>query len=51
MILGFAKFNGRNKLERDIRRDQKMKKILFNIIYGAIAFILLNIVLYALSSS
>jgi hypothetical protein len=51
MIIGFAKFNGKNKLERDIRRDQKMKKILFNIIYGTLGFLLLNIVLYALSSN
>ena len=51
MILGFAKFNGRNRLERDIRRDHKMKRILFNVIYGTLGFLLLNIVLYALSSN
>ncbi len=51
MIFGFVKLNGRNKLERDIRRDHKMKKILFNVIYGTIGFILLNLVLYALTSN
>ncbi|MCW8817566.1 MAG: hypothetical protein OQK52_06820 [Ignavibacteriaceae bacterium] len=51
MILGFAKLNGRNKLERNIRRDHKMKRILFNVIYGTIGFLLLNLVLYALSSN
>lgn len=51
MIFGFVKLNGRNKLERDIRRDHKMKRILFNVIYGTIGFILLNLVLYALTSN
>jgi hypothetical protein len=51
MIFGFVKLNGRNKLERDIRRDQKIKKIIFNIIYGTIGFLLLNFILYAISSS
>lgn len=51
MILGFVKLNGKNKLERNIRRDHKIKKILFNIIYGTIAFLLLNVVLYILSSN
>jgi hypothetical protein len=51
MIFGFVKLNGRNKLERDIRRDHKMKRILFNVIYGALGFILLNLVLYALTSN
>jgi len=51
MILGFVKLNGRNKLERNIRRDHKIKKILFNVIYGTVAFLLLNLVLYLLSSN
>lgn len=51
MILGFVKLNGRNKLERNIRRDHKIKKILFNVIYGTIGFLLLNFILYALSSN
>jgi len=51
MIFGFVKLNGRNKLERDIRRDHKMKRILFNVIYGTIGFLLLNLVLYALTSN
>jgi len=51
MILGFVKLNNRNKLERNIRRDHKIKKILFNVIYGTIAFLLLNLVLYLLSSN
>ena len=32
MIFGFVKLNGKNKLERDIRRDHKVKRILFNVI-------------------
>ena len=51
MIFGFVKLNGRTKLERNIRQDRKMKKILFNVIYGAIGFLLLNFVLYTLSSN
>jgi len=51
MIFGLVKLNGRNKLERDIRRDHKIKKILFNVIYGTIGFLLLNFILYALSSN
>jgi len=51
MILGFVKLNGRNKLERNIRRDHKIKRILFNVIYGTIGFLLLNFILYALSSN
>ena len=51
MILGFVKLNSRNKLERNIRRDHKIKKILFNVIYGTVAFLLLNLVLYLLSSN
>ena len=51
MIFGLVKLNGRNKLERSIRRDHKIKKIVINIIYGTIGFLLLNFVLYALSSN
>ena len=51
MIFGFVKLNGRTKLERSIRRDHKIKKIVFNIIYGTIGFLLLNFILYALSSN
>jgi hypothetical protein len=51
MILGFVKLNGRNKLGRNIRRDHKIKKIVFNIVYGTIAFLLLNFILYTLSSN
>jgi len=51
MIFGFVKLNTRTKLERSIRRDHKIKKIIFNIIYGTIGFLLLNFVLYVLSSN
>jgi len=51
MILGFVKLNGKTKIERDIRRDHKMKKILFNVIYGTVGFLLLNLILYTLSSN
>jgi hypothetical protein len=51
MLFGLVNINGRNKLERDIRRDQKKKRILFNIIYGSIGFILLNAILYTLTTS
>jgi hypothetical protein len=51
MIFGFVKLNGKNKLERDIRRDHKVKRILFNVIYGTIGFLILNFILYALSSN
>lgn len=51
MIFGFVKLNGRTKLERSIRRDHKIRRIVFNIIYGTIALLLLNFILYALSSN
>ncbi|MBT8377865.1 MAG: hypothetical protein KJN64_01395 [Ignavibacteria bacterium] len=51
MLFGLVNFNGRNKLERNIRRDQKMKRIIFNIVYGTLGFLLLNVILYTLSSS
>jgi|GEM_PF-4504333 len=51
MILGFVKLNGRNKLERNIRRDQKVRKIIFNVVYGTMGFLILNFVLHALSSN
>jgi len=51
MILGFVKLNGKNKFERDIRRDHKIKKIIFNVVYGTIGFLLLNFILYSLSSN
>ena len=51
MILGFVKLNGRYKLERNITRDRKFKKILFDIVYGAIAFLILNFILYLLSTN
>lgn len=51
MIFGFVKINGKAKIERNIRRDHKIKRILFNVIYGTIGFLILNFILYALSTS
>jgi len=51
MILGFVKLNGKNKLERSLRRDQKIKRIAFNIVYGVVGLLLLNLILYILSSN
>jgi len=51
MILGFVKLNGKNKLERNIRRDLKIKRIVFNVVYGTIGFLALNFILYLLSSN
>lgn len=51
MIFGFVKLNGKTKVDRNIRRDHKIKRILFNIIYGTIGFLILNIILYTLSTS
>ena len=51
MIFGFVKINGKAKTERNIRRDHKIKKILFNVIYGTIGFLILNFILYALSTN
>ncbi|GIK61550.1 MAG: hypothetical protein HND39_02530 [Ignavibacteriota bacterium] len=51
MLFGFVKTNGKTKLERNIHRDHKIKKILFNVIYGTIGFLILNIILYALSTN
>jgi len=51
MILGFVKLNGRTKLERNIRRDHKIKRIIFNLVYGSVAFLILNFILHLLSSN
>ena len=51
MIFGFVNLNGKTKVDRNIRRDHKIKRILFNIIYGTIGFLILNIILYTLSTS
>ena len=51
MIFGFVKLNGKNKLDRSLRRDQKIKRILFNVIYGVLGLLLLNVILYILSSN
>ncbi|NWG27986.1 MAG: hypothetical protein HXY48_05560 [Ignavibacteriaceae bacterium] len=51
MIFGFVKLNGKNKSEPNIRRDRKIKRIIFNIVYGTIGFLLINFILYALSSN
>lgn len=51
MFFGFVKINGKAKIERNIRRDHKIKRIIFNIIYGTVGFVILNIVLYALSTN
>lgn len=51
MIFGFVKINGKAKIERNIRRDHKIKRILFNVIYGTIGFLIINFILYALSTN
>jgi hypothetical protein len=49
-MFGFVKFNGRNHGISDIRRDQRRKRIIFNVVFGVLGFILLNLVLYALTT-
>ena len=51
MIFGFVKLNGKSKLDRSLRRDQKIKRVVFNVIYGVLGLLLLNIILYILSSN
>ncbi len=49
-MFGFVKFNGRSKLGGEIFREQRRKKIITTVFFGAMGFAVFNLILYALTT-
>jgi hypothetical protein len=49
-MFGFIKFNGRSNLGGEIFREQRRKRIIVTVIFGALGFAIFNLILYALTT-
>jgi len=49
-MFGYIKFNGRSKLGGEIYREQKRKRIIITIVFGALGFAIFNLIIYALTT-
>lgn len=50
IMFGFVNTKGKKeRQEFDIRKDQRRKRLILNIVFGILSFGLLNIILYSLT--